>query len=263
MIAAMPFSLGIPEFGRPGFYRVSEVSRQKQKHIDVFGISASITSSARFPMTFDGSLPSEAFREPSDRVLIGETYHFPDAGEGGLVGKVTEATVSEQTKEVYYGVSTSDGRSVILKSTMTDADFAEYVEYRDVYFGVVKPAGAHPKDEFELFEWLMEVQKNTPRETMLSWFSSTRDRAELEQLSDEDLRITYCEGMVAAVTAQRQKPPQEPTSLSSAPLRSFRLVVAHLVLPLYRSLSDVVEGRQVFVRHMSQKCSGYGASKMA
>jgi len=30
----------------------------------------------RFPSTFDGSLPSEAFGRQSSRVLIGETYFF-------------------------------------------------------------------------------------------------------------------------------------------------------------------------------------------
>jgi len=34
---------------------------------------------------------------------------------------------------------------------------------------------------------------------MIEWFSPASDLTELEQLSDEDLRIAYCEGLVAAL----------------------------------------------------------------
>ena len=58
-IALAPSGLGIPDFNRPGFYRLSEVYRQKRKHIDAHDIAAAFIKYPQFPPTFDGSLPSE------------------------------------------------------------------------------------------------------------------------------------------------------------------------------------------------------------
>ena len=37
-IAAVPVGVGIPDFNRPGNYRLSEAHRLKQKHIDAYDI---------------------------------------------------------------------------------------------------------------------------------------------------------------------------------------------------------------------------------
>jgi hypothetical protein len=89
---------------------------------------------------------------------------------------------------------------------MSDAELADYAEFRDAYFGSVLPGPMNPKDNFELFEWLMATQKSLPRSKMLAWFPPTGDMAELEKLSDEDLRLAYCEALVAVVDAKASKP---------------------------------------------------------
>jgi hypothetical protein len=70
----------------------------------------------------------------------------------------------------------------------------------------VSPIPANPKDNFELFEWFMAIQKTTPRANILAWFSPSQSLAELEALSDEDLRIAYCEALVAAMEATKAPP---------------------------------------------------------
>ncbi len=209
LIAASPFGLGMPDFNRPGMIRISIAYRNKQKHIDAHAIGESIEHYLRFPATFDGKLPSDSFGQSTSRVVIGETYFFADVGEGGITGTVTTATVDEGRKEAFIGITAGDGQSYILRSPMSDADLAEYAQFRDVYFGRVLPGPMTPKDNFELFEWFMATHKTMSRAKMLEWFSTARDLAELEKLSDEDLRIAYCEAMVAAVevTASKPKPP--------------------------------------------------------
>lgn len=205
-VAALPFGLGMPDFNRPAMMRLGDAYRQKQKHIDAHAIANSFTAYLRFPDTFDGRLPSEAFGKPSSRVVIGETYFFPDVGEEGVTGTVTAATALESKKEVAIAIVDGNNRSLILRQPMSDAALAEYRQYGDAYFGRSSAGPARPKDEFELFEWFMEAEKNKPRDKILKWFSSARDLAALENLSDEDLRIAYCEALVAAIKADTSKP---------------------------------------------------------
>lgn len=205
-IGASPFGLGLPDFNRPGMIRVSDAYRQKQKHIDAYAIGQSIEHYLSFPATFDGKLPSESFGQPSARVVIGETYFFPEVNEGGVIGTVTDATVDKGKKEAVIAITVGADRSYLLRVPMSDEDFAEYTEFRGAYFGRVLPEPMNSKDSFELFEWFMDTQKTIHRDKMLAWFSAARDFAELEKLSDEDLRIAYCEAMVAAMEAKTSKP---------------------------------------------------------
>ena len=66
------FGLGIPDFNRPGEYRLVEMYRQKRKHADAFHIAESFGKYPQLPTTFDGSLPSDAL-EGKSRPVIGET----------------------------------------------------------------------------------------------------------------------------------------------------------------------------------------------
>jgi hypothetical protein len=169
ILAASPFGLGYPDFNRPGMINVKDAYRQKEKYIDAHSVLTSLQNYLRFPTTFDGTLPSEAFGHPSARVKIGETYNFPDAG---ITGVVTAATVDEQNKQIIAAVS-NDKEHVMLKVPMSENDLAEWKEYGEAFFGRVPfRTSSHPTNEFELFEWLMETQKDVPRETLISWFSS-------------------------------------------------------------------------------------------
>ena len=61
MFAGFSLGLGIPDLNRPAVRRVSDAYRTKLKHNDVFHIGDAIQTYGRFPTTFDGSLPSEAW----------------------------------------------------------------------------------------------------------------------------------------------------------------------------------------------------------
>ena len=96
----------------------------------------------------------------------------------------------------------------MLGLAMPDADLAEWKEYGDAYFGRVPlDSASQIKDEFAMFEWFMEVNKATPRARLLEWFSASRDKAALEKLSDEELLMTYCEAMVAALPKESAAAP--------------------------------------------------------
>ncbi len=201
--AGFPFGLGIPDFNRPGHYRLSEIYRRKQKHIDAHHILESLAKYPAIPATFDGSLPSEAFGRQSSRVVIGETYFFEDAQAGGLIGTVTTATVSETEMKMYIGVTDQQGQGRILQQPMSDAELADYKAHPDAYFGRVQPVSKNAENLYELFEWLIEANKGRTRATMLSEMAARPDIETLKASSDDDILIAYCEGLAAAVDARR------------------------------------------------------------
>ncbi len=60
--ALAAFGLGIPDFNRPGAYRLVEIYRQKRKHADASDIAEAFAKYPQLPTTFDGSLPSDNLR---------------------------------------------------------------------------------------------------------------------------------------------------------------------------------------------------------
>jgi hypothetical protein len=205
VIAAAPFGLGILDFNRPGNYRVSEAYRRKQKHIDAYHIGDTLRYYLRFPSTFDGNLPSEAFGGRAHRVTIGETYHFADVGENGVIGVVTSATVNEQEKAAYIAINVQGQNSQILRQPMSDDELADYRAHSDAYFGQVVPARKKLEDHFELFEWLIDVNKRLSRAQLLENLSKSPRFDEVKDLNDNDLLVEYCEGMTAAFAASMPK----------------------------------------------------------
>src|SRR5207244_2096597 len=148
----------------------------------------------RFPTTFDGKLPSEAFGHATSRVKIGETYFFANVGDRDITGTVTAATVDELNKLIIIGVST-DTEHTLLRVPMSDGDLAEWKEFGDAFFGKVPmESSSHTKNEYEMFEWFMEVYKDWPRDQMVARF--VPGSLDFGNMTDEDLRIVYCENLV-------------------------------------------------------------------
>jgi hypothetical protein len=200
-LAAVPFGLGIDDFNRPGFLRLSEVYRQRQKHADAHLIGQALIKYTQFPTTFDGRLPSEAFGKTPSRVTIGETYFFENVGDGGIVGTVTTATMNEPEKQVYIGVTDQHGVAQILRQPISDAEFADYKAHPDAYFGRIQPVQKAITDRYEFFEWHMEVNKALPREALLERLKAAPNFEEVKTLSDSELLAIYCEGLVASFEA--------------------------------------------------------------
>jgi hypothetical protein len=143
--AAAPFGLGMPDFNRPGMIRVTEAYRQRQKHADAHSIGEVLQNYSRFPSTFDGKLPSESLGT-HERVRVGETYFFGDAGDNGTLGTVTSVLVDEAKKEMLIGLH----NGVIVRGPISETALSEYKEFGDAYFGQLPHAyweknGKEPK----------------------------------------------------------------------------------------------------------------------
>ena len=198
--------MGIPDFNRPGHRRVSEAYRLKQKHIDAHHIGEALTKYTQLPTTFDGSLPSEAIEGATPRVVIGNTYFFENAVEGGLIGTVTSASVYEEGSEVVIAVADAKGQSYLLREPLSPQQLADYRAHKDLYFGRILPVGGKINDPFELFEWFVRNHKWMSQEQLLAKLATAPNFAELSSMSNEDLLYEYCELMVALFRALPNSP---------------------------------------------------------
>jgi hypothetical protein len=196
-MAVLAGGFKIPEFGLGGrLTTVRKAFETKQKYADIFALVNAIRN-YRVPSTFDGELAEFAFGEAERKWKIGERYDLPDA-EPRATGVLTAATVSTAEKVVYLVFQLDDGRSIIMTAPMTDAEISAYEVHPDTFFGVVRSVGKRLENPLELFEWLYESYRNTPRERILEFAANWSDAGELAKVSDEELLLTYVERMVGA-----------------------------------------------------------------
>jgi hypothetical protein len=190
--AILAHGLGISDFAKKGYFRLSEIYRRKQRHIDAYDIMAAFADYPKLPVTFDGSLPSDTFDSNSKRLTIGETYLFEGiGGDEGLIATMTSATVAEHEKQMYIG--TNQGQ--ILTRPMSDAELADYRNHRDAFFGVLQKQGKTAKSEYEFFEDLVEIHMAYPRDNLLRLTENWPNAEELKKLNHEDLVLEYCESI--------------------------------------------------------------------
>lgn len=202
----MPFGLNKPDFNRPRVMSVSDAYKLELKHVEALNITNAFGQLLVLPATFNGELPAEVFNGARAPVKLGQSYCFEGIGvEGGVTGAVTTATVVESEKAAYIGIRTSDGRSMILKESMSDAQLIDYRAHGDAYFGEVGPVPQGIETPLKYFKFLMNAYSKSPRETLIGLMAGRISGSALAAMSDEDLRITYCEGMTSAKFPQSSR----------------------------------------------------------
>jgi hypothetical protein len=196
-LVACPFGLGIPDFNRPGFYRLSERYKQDKKHADALKVAEDWSKLPRFPTTFDGSLPNVTLRGARPPIIIGERYNFEGAGTDGtdLIGTVVDATVNESEKMAYVVVKTEDGMYCTLSEPMTDGQINDYKAHPDAYLRKVVRPQSRADTPYELFQFFMDAHRALSREELMKRFVGRVPGA--AQIPDDELLAIYCEGLVA------------------------------------------------------------------
>ena len=196
-MVSVPTSVGIPDFNQSGHYKLSEIFRREKKHADAWRVGESIANMLRFPTTFDGSMPATALFGERPPVLIGEKYCFEGAGPSGenITGAVVDVTVVETWKAAMVIVKTDDGKNLILKEPLSEAQLADYKNHPDAYNGKTKRVSKGANTPYDLFKFFVEAHGELARSTLLDKLQFTDDHAQFR--SDEELLLEYCERLVA------------------------------------------------------------------
>ena len=199
VFAASPIGFRVADFNRPGHYSFAEKYALDQKYQRLFDIADALGKINSFPLTFDGSLPSDNTPGEPERLQIGQTYHFTDAIPGGLIGTVRSAVVMESTKTAYIVVNTPDGQGHILTEQMSDAAFADYLENKEAYFGEIQNVSKTLKTPYEFFCRMMEIYADYDRTQLAIQVSMKPDDARIAGMSDQQLREHICEQMALQI----------------------------------------------------------------
>lgn len=198
--AVLAFGLGMDDFGKPRRYTLKEAWRVKQKHIDMYNLEDAMKSYPQIPNQFDGDLPPVG-RGQRERIKIGHKYDFEGTG---IAGEVTTATVVENEKRIYIGVSGEDGKCYILTEDISDAELEVYRKYPDTYFGVVQPSSKQINEPYQFFEWAFGTYSKSSKEKLLEFMNGSSDYEFLQKLDQKELALEYCERMTHAAMAQQK-----------------------------------------------------------
>jgi hypothetical protein len=137
-------------------------------------------------LTFQGSngLP---------RLQFGRWYGVPLPDGLEVPGRLYEAVVNEDKKEVFGCYQLATGEHVTAVCPISDAELAAYRRYPDTFFGEVRERSRHVKSLVDLCHFFYETYKNTPRDKLLEWMSGAPDIERLRTLPQDDLAIIICE----------------------------------------------------------------------
>jgi hypothetical protein len=187
----------IPDFKIDSRFRsIRDVLKAREKHYEMFQLMDSIRTHYEIPSTFEGEIPEFAFGRTPQRLQIGHKYSVPSGNGKEVPGTLVDATVSERERLVYGIYELDDGRSIISSCLLTEEELYAYKRYPDTFFGIYRQRGRRTDDPLEMFDWLYETYRNTPKEKLLEFLRGHPDFEQLKGENHKELAITYCERLV-------------------------------------------------------------------
>ncbi len=150
----------------------------------------------QIPSTLDGELPSRAF-DDGDReapILIGERYLVKDGEGRDVAGELLSGVVNENEMCVVGVLRLDDGNHIITKIPITERELNVYRDSPETFFGAYEPS-TKAETPVELYERILSVYSQTPRERLLEFLSTHPNIEAFRQLSQLELAKIYAEGI--------------------------------------------------------------------
>ena len=186
----------IPGFGpdapHPSYKAVLET---RARHSEMFALMKSMQTHYEIPSTFDGEMPQLAFQGSAalPRLQFGRTYLVPTADGGEVPGRLYDAVVQEEQKQVVGCYQLESGITILAICPISDAELAAYRAYPDTFFGEIRQPTRHAKTLVDWCDFFYETYKDTPRDKLLEWMAGAPDIERLRTLPQEDIAIIICE----------------------------------------------------------------------
>nr|WP_176054244.1 SEC-C domain-containing protein [Paraburkholderia caribensis] len=183
------------------FASLREAIDGRQAHIEMHDLLKSMRTHFNIPSTFDGENPEIAFLDSEARLLIGDRYTIPDENGIETEGVLTSAAVVESESVAMCAIATDDGRSVLVKMPLSDAEMAAWKSHPDTFFGEVS-RNRKTESALDLYDFLMESYAKTPKEKLLAFLTGAPDIEKLTSLEQPELATIYCERVASQLFAQ-------------------------------------------------------------
>lgn len=195
------------DFGEGAMFEsIRTAVRARDKHIEMFDLKKSMVDHALLPSTFDGQLPSTAFGDgKTPRLLIGRRYLVPDSSGQEVTGVLVDAAVNVPEKQVYGIYQLNSGIQIIATCPLTKDELDDYRHHPDTFFSVYRKQGRTIDHPIELFDFLYECYKDTPKERLLEFIKDAPDLEEFKHLSQKDLAEAVCERWAYNVMQKEEK----------------------------------------------------------
>jgi hypothetical protein len=192
---ACGFKIG--DFASPTDARsILDLAKARARHVEMHWLRKALNTHRTIPNNFDDRLGSQSFDEDSPpRLLIGSTYLIPDEQGVSVLGLLTDGAVLVPERAAYGTYRLRDGRHVICKSPLTDAELEVYRRSPDTFFGVIKEVPKDIQEPLDCFDFHWQVYARTPKEKLLEFMAGWPDVATLAHLEQKELAQFYCARM--------------------------------------------------------------------
>ncbi len=169
---------------------------QRERYLEVEAFFASMVEHVDVPSTFDGEIPGLN----EQRLLVGRRYQMDD----GQIGELEDACVDEQDGKVWLIMHLENGQRATYRNQLTDAEFAAWKRYPETFFGDVRQPQHNVEDPIEIFDRLLAVYAQTPKERLLELMAPNPgpNRDALALLEQPALAKLYAEGITNSMLQQ-------------------------------------------------------------
>lgn len=182
----------------------------RQSHIEMHNLLESIRTHSSIPATFGGENPELAFVESEqNRLTIGSRYMVPDANGAEVEGVLASAEVMENEKAAVCAINTDDGRGIIFRAPLSDAELAAWKRHPETFFGEVS-RNHRCETELDLYDFFMETYTKTPKAKLLEFLAGAPDIEQLAELEQAELASVYCERVAANANSSDGPAPKPP-----------------------------------------------------
>lgn len=173
---------------------VRQKIEERERHPEIKALFASIAEHTEVPASFDGEIAGLDGRQ---RLLIGHAYEMDD----GVVGILEDACVDHLNRRVWCTLRTNDGRRLIYSGSLSDQEFAAWRRYPETFFGDMRQGHSEVEDPIELFDRILAVYSQTPKENLLVFMAPEggKNREALSTLDQPDLAERFAEGITSAI----------------------------------------------------------------
>jgi len=192
----------MPDFRYDSIYRsIGEALAARKRHLEITELLDSMKTHHRIPSTFDGEIPELEFDDSIPRLQIGHIYLVPDE-EKENPAQLIDASVDEKQQLAYCIFKFEDGRTHIMTAPLTDNEITAYRRHPDTFFGIDKHVSKKNKNPLEMYDFLFQTYKSTPKEKLLEFMKNNPDYETLQNETQEKLAEIYCEGLLNSILSK-------------------------------------------------------------
>lgn len=191
----------IHDFMGDQFSSLREAARARERHWPMFQLLKSMEEHREIPSTFDGELPSEVFvPNAPQRLQVGQFYTVPGPDGVEVNAKLVEAIVSnDKANCILHDLATN--KSWIGSFDMTPDELADYAKHPDTYFGVYRRQSRKVETAMDMFDFLVDGYRDTPKERLIELLPNYADQESLRAMSQKELVELFAENTTRGAIA--------------------------------------------------------------